>query len=364
MALPAELYNLIFEECVSDKALVAAWSLVSKDHLVSTRFHLFSSVRLDHHNAHEFARILAAPSCDIVPLVQQLVLSNRSSEYPWFSSIVPRLPLFPNVTTLCLHNSKSSLSGKTRHILHKHLPAVTSLEIVNFSFTYRTDAIEFACGFTALEALVFYPKVSKVLASATRAQIPGTLRTFALRCAVDDQPNWFLADLAHPSAPPLSDLRVREAGARDFPVLAHVLARLGESLDALALDFSDTIVEAAFMRNYFLKTNTQLRRLELTLGNVAVVEICVIFLRHVVSAVLEEVVLDIWVDPACFAPHPWEALDAAIANGPAGMAIRRVELRVGTLISWPPLAMNIRRRMPLCDEMGVLRVRIDDGEES
>lgn len=118
----------------------------------------------------------------------------------------------------------------------------------------------------------------------------------------------------------------------------------------------------AFLRNYFLETNTGLRYLELTLGSTAMVELCVVFLSRIVSPVLEELVLDIWVDPACFAPHPWEVLDATIANGPAGMAVRRVELRVGTLISWPPLARNIRRRMPLCDELGVLRIRVDDGE--
>ncbi|KAJ6632322.1 hypothetical protein B0H10DRAFT_12023 [Mycena sp. CBHHK59/15] len=249
MALPAEIYNLIFDECISDKSRMAAWGLVHKDYLVSSRFHLFSSVRLDYANAHEFADILDAPSCDITPLIQDLVLSNRSAEPSWFPHVLPRLPAFPNVTTLCLRNSKSVLTEDMRTLLHATLPALTTLEIVNFPFAYRAAAIEFACGFPTLEALTFFPKVTSTLAPATRAQIPHTLRTLALRCAIDEQPNWFLADLAHPSLPALTTLRVREAGARDFPVLVRALARLGDSLESFALDFSDTVVEELLPRD-------------------------------------------------------------------------------------------------------------------
>ena len=77
MGLPAEIYNLIFDECIPDKALIAAWGLVSKDHLISTRFHLFSTVRLDHTNAFEFSDIMETPSCEIPPLVQHLVRISR-----------------------------------------------------------------------------------------------------------------------------------------------------------------------------------------------------------------------------------------------------------------------------------------------
>lgn len=89
------------------------------------------------------------------------------------------------------------------------------------------------------------------------------------------------------------------------------------------------------------------------------IELCVVCLSHIASPILQDLVLDFWVDPVRFTAHPWEALDAVIANGP----VQSVELRVGLLISWPPLASNIRRRMPMCDALGVLRIRIDDGDE-
>ncbi|KAJ6571253.1 hypothetical protein B0H19DRAFT_1255241 [Mycena capillaripes] len=188
------------------------------------------------------------------------------------------------------------------------------------------------------------------LATATHAQIPNTLRAITLRCAIDEQPNWFLADLGSPRAPPLTTLRIREAGARDFSVIVRALDQQGGSLESFALDFSNIIVEVAFLRNHFLEANTVLRRLELTLGSAAMIELCVVCLSHMASPVLEDLVLDFWVDPARFALHPWEALDTIIANGP----VRSVQLRVGALISWAPLASNIRRRMPICDALGVL----------
>ncbi|KAJ6528618.1 hypothetical protein DFH09DRAFT_1413383 [Mycena vulgaris] len=358
MTLPAELYNFIFDECIHDKALMSAWGLVSREHLVSSRFHLFSSVRLDYANAHGFAEILRTPSCEIAKFIETIVLSNQSPEPPWFPHVLPRLPAFPNVTTLCLHNSKSVLTEDMCDILRVNLPAVALLEIVNFPFAYRTAAIEFACGFAFLEALTFFPKIKHNLAPATPARIPRTLRTIALRCSLEEQPNWFLAD----AAPPLTALRIREAGARDFPVICRALKRLGASPESFSIEFSDAVVEMAFMRNYFLDTNTALRRLELTLGGSAVVELCSAFLARAVSPALEELVLDIWVEPARLAAHPWTALDDAIMHGPAATAIRRVELRVGTLMTWAPLAQAIRARMPACDASGVLRVRIDDGE--
>ncbi|KAJ7733680.1 hypothetical protein B0H16DRAFT_1696110 [Mycena metata] len=363
MSLPAELRNLIFDECLSDNALIATWGLVSKDHVVSSRSYLFSAVHLDHPNANKFADILAAPSCDIASLVTHLVLSNKG-DGSWFSDVLLRLPRFPNVATLCLHNSKSILTEDLRTLLHANLPAVTILEIVNFRFAYRSDAIEFACGFTHLESLTFFPKVAKKLPAATRAQIPTTLRTLVLRCGTNEQPNWFLADLGQPSAPKLTTLRIREAGARDFSVISRALASQGASLGYLALDLSDIAVEVAYLRNPILTANTQLRRLELTLGSAAVIELCASFLAHTTSPILEELILDIWIDPAQFTTHPWEALDTVLAGGPPPTALRLVELRVGTLFSWAPLAQNIRRRMPLCDESGVLRVRVDDGQES
>ncbi|KAJ7769984.1 hypothetical protein B0H16DRAFT_1881795 [Mycena metata] len=370
MALPAEISNLIFDECISDKALLATWGLVSKNHLVASRFHLFSAVRLDNLNAHGFAEILDAPSCDISHLLQRLTLSSRSlgraSEWSWFPYVVPRLPAFPNLTTLCLHNSKFVLTEDARIHLHSILPAVTTLEIVNFPFAYPMAAIEFACGFPALEALTFFPKPSlPTLAlgsgSGPQARMPGSLRTLALRCSVDEQPNWLLVALGQAHAPALTSLRVREAGARDFPVLARALARQGASLESLALDFADTIVEVAFLRNYLLEGNRSLRRLELALGSNEMVELCVLVLSHITSPVLQEVVFDIWIDPKKFRRHPWERLDAAIVQGPSAM--RSVELRVGTLIRWAPLARAIRKRMSMCDELGILRIRIDDEDE-
>ncbi|KAJ7115692.1 hypothetical protein C8R44DRAFT_212986 [Mycena epipterygia] len=237
MPLPAELYNAIFDQCIPHKSLMAAWGLVSRDHLVSSRFHLFASVRLDYTNAHEFVDILDTPSCDISSLVQEITISNRSAQ-SWFSSVLPRLPPFPNVTTLRLHNSKSVLTQDIRDLLHTILHAVTILDISNFRFAYRNAAIEFVCGFPALEALAFFPNITSNLATAAPAQIPRTLRTLALRCATQDQPNWFLADLAQPSlAPALTTLRVREAGARDFPLLERAVKNMGESLESFTLDF-------------------------------------------------------------------------------------------------------------------------------
>ncbi|KAJ7692302.1 hypothetical protein B0H17DRAFT_544678 [Mycena rosella] len=262
MTLPAELYNLIFDECIPDKALIAAWGLVSKDHLVLSRSHIFSSVHLDSANAHEFANILAAPSCDIPPLIQKLVLSNRLSGPVWFPHVLPRLPAFLNVTALFLHSSKSVLTQGIRDLIHQHLPAVTTLEIVNFSFAYRTDAIEFACGFTRLEELTFFPKIKHNLAPATSVRIPPALRRLAVRCSSEEQPNWFLADVA----PPVSEVRIREAGARDFSAIAGVLTRLGDSLESFAVDFSDTVVEVAFLRNSFFEANTALRGSSLPLA--------------------------------------------------------------------------------------------------
>ncbi|KAJ7777709.1 hypothetical protein DFH07DRAFT_936709 [Mycena maculata] len=362
MSLPAEVCNLIFDACISDRALMATWGLVSRQYLVSSRFHIFSTVRLDYGNAHEFADILSSPSCDIALLVQHLMFSHRASRYSWFPDVLPRLPPFPNVMTLCLHNSRSVLTEDLRDLLRVGLPGVTRLEIVNFRFAYRAAAIDFACGFAALQALAFLPRIASALATATPAQIPSTLRSLALRCSVEEQPNWLLAELAQPSAPALTTLRVGEAGARDFPGLVRALGRQGQSLTSFALDFSDTIVEVAFLRNYFLEPNTALRYLELTLGSTVMVELCVGFLSKLGSPVLEELVLDIWVDPAHFSEHPWEVLDAVIMSGPASATMRRVELRIGALITWAPLAQSIRARMPACEAWGLLCIRVD-GEE-
>ncbi|KAJ7606260.1 hypothetical protein FB45DRAFT_950921 [Roridomyces roridus] len=366
MSLPAEILNLIFDDCITDKALVATWGLVSRQHLISSRFHVFATVALDDANSHQFVDLLDAPSCDIASLIQELTLSSRGSGSgsSWFSDVLPRLPPLPNVTTLRLGTSKWVLTERMRHLLHRKLRSVTNLEICNFPFAHRAPAISFACGFVQLEELTFFPRIHnpEMEPPPKLVDIPPTLKTLALRCSAGDEksPNWFLAYFGRDSAPELTALRVHEAGQPDFTLLARALGRLGPSLCHFSLDFSDAIVEEAFLRNYTLEKSIALRSIELTLGSSAMVDLAVTFLSTLASPVMEVLVLDIWVNPSKFARHQWEALDTLIANRNAAM--KRVELRVGALFTWAPMAANIRARMPACAAWGLLYIFVD-GEE-
>ncbi|KAJ7109021.1 hypothetical protein C8R43DRAFT_1139822 [Mycena crocata] len=262
-----------------------------------------------------------------------------------------------------LRNSKWLLTEDVRDLFHTKFPSVTVLEIVNFRFTNRTAAIEFACGFPALEDLTFVPRVVHTLAAATRAEIPHTLRSLELRCSPDEQPNWFLGDLAQPLTPAVTTLRVREAGVRDFPVMMRAVEHLGTSLSSFALDFADAVVEVAFMQTYFLDKNTSLRRLELTLVSPRMIQLSTTFLSRATLPALEDLVLDIWVDPRNFDLSDWGALDAVITNVPVGAPVPNVLLKIGALFTWAPLVTKVRERMPMCESMGVLRIRVDDQEE-
>jgi hypothetical protein len=96
--LPAETIDSIVDFHHSDEEALKACSLVCRNWLPASRFHLFGSVDVKHSNVHSFVKLLASPSSTITNCVHTLVIEAVCA----FDVIAPYFKDMVAVTSITL----------------------------------------------------------------------------------------------------------------------------------------------------------------------------------------------------------------------------------------------------------------------
>jgi hypothetical protein len=143
--LPTELTDSIIDFHHSDRTTLKICSLVCRNWIPASRFHLFRTVRVRFDTVHTFADLLASPSSTIARHVHTLHIHFDSFVgIPVFDRIAPYLENFVSIKSISLQGlvlaseySRSRAFGIIGNM---------ELETVSYDFHYRWFALWFTLG--------------------------------------------------------------------------------------------------------------------------------------------------------------------------------------------------------------------------
>ncbi|KAJ7282785.1 hypothetical protein C8J57DRAFT_1555067 [Mycena rebaudengoi] len=340
--LPPETLNAIIEYYRKDPKTLFPCSLVSRQWLQTTRYHLFGDLTLHLGGAHEaaFLALLAHPLCSFSTSVRKLWLLPMQSA-PLHKDADTRLAQLARLTavrTLRIHYQKQ-IPHPTLQVLAHAFKDITTL-LLMLRFPSFGDAVRFVSLFTRLEELEFLPiRTPPGDFPPAELRMPRQLRGLQI-ASLRGHERWFADNRVESlSTLSLSDIRPAE----DIPLLDQMLHTFGPSIRHLTLAFSGQKGSPALGVN--LQPNTQLRTLHVDLSKLTRPH-----LLPVVSALasprLEQLV---WRSRRAFdlAPEPWAGLDALLADRTRFPALDK-------FLIMAPGQLNPRVLMPRCAALGIL----------
>jgi hypothetical protein len=105
--LPAELIDTVVDFLHDDEESLANCSLVCKEWVPATRYHIFNNLLLDRWNMEEFVDLITRPSATVALYINHLIIDQGKSRHTdLFQSMFRRLPHFHLLRTLELRNSR------------------------------------------------------------------------------------------------------------------------------------------------------------------------------------------------------------------------------------------------------------------
>jgi hypothetical protein len=216
--LPTELTDVFIDFHHSDRKTLSVCSLVCRNWLSRSRFHLFGTVCVNSSDIHSFVDLLASPWSTIVSSIHTLhiYLQDTSVDIPVFDIIAPHFEDFVAIKYLTLNGrqwvpiSEESLSrgfGRTRNL---------ELTSVSYDFFDQWLSLSFTLGNGG--TFTFSPSLRVLHSALDGSQQP---------------PSW-LPMVAQLPAVSRVDLRVQES---DLPTIRTVLKSGGQSIHTIKLRF-------------------------------------------------------------------------------------------------------------------------------
>jgi len=161
--LPPEVIDLIIDFLHDDKPSLAACTLISKDFLPSTRFHLFSEVPVQPRHMLPLLELLASPSNQIAPFVQRLLFDNLGKLlfYNGITEVERCIRLLPLLTSRLPHVKSLRFSNfdlehipeDIRRNLFSSFPDFKDLDLYSLHFYRFSEFLDLVCAFPFLEKI-------------------------------------------------------------------------------------------------------------------------------------------------------------------------------------------------------------------
>ncbi|KAF5381600.1 hypothetical protein D9615_005424 [Tricholomella constricta] len=350
--IPPDLVDQIIDHCHADKATLRILSRVCKTWKPASRYHLFSSIRLDPLNLTPFLRLLKTPSSasSIGPLVTHLDLETDYN-LPLFIRAIPSLSKhLPQVRSLRLEirneeeifewkygirsppRARQDLTGvflgifPTITLLELWITCDTLLEVVGLSTSFPSLeslalSVHLTCeSHSALEQ----DAATAPLASGLFSAEPSRLRKLTLMRAEPYVIRWLLRHQPLPRPSRLS-MEISFMTNADISNTGRFLRGAGGDLQHLSLKSAESIY--LLYEHIELSNHDNLRSLAVHVWMYAV-PVMIYLLSSLSSTVLEELDFAAWEseddgeDGRC-----WAKLNALL-SGPRFVKLRRVTVDV------------------------------------
>ncbi|PPQ88188.1 hypothetical protein CVT25_005153 [Psilocybe cyanescens] len=248
-SFPAELVDSIIDHNHSDPATLMICSLVSRQWIASSRYHLFSTVAISHDNAREFVQLLSSPLCTVSTAIQGMDVHFVPGSQRWFGEFARRLILLNNVTIVSL-----GISGSGNTVIREEvqiaLPTLSvRTKVLNVGpgvvFGTFSEFARLLCTFHALQSL----SCSCTFQIKDRAQ--GVHFNSPLSQVYLVTPAIKLVSellLSQGVLPTIASLSMSHLVQDDYPTLSTFLATPNENLHSLAIrmdsSFSGTTLDS------------------------------------------------------------------------------------------------------------------------
>lgn len=237
---PSELEDTVIDFSYDDLATLASCSLVCRDWVPASRYHMFSAILLTAQNAQAFLELISH-STTIAPLVCDVELRftpDCSMMHLQIPSILMRLPHTTHLT-LCPKRNEVVRPLCTSSLAH----AVLSLPLVHLKFDFRSrfeslqQIIDCVVLCPQLESLEVGGSWMKTEEFSAPPSMPRKLHTLTLTCDLDNFLTWFMA--LDDEMPVIQHLFLYHIVQREIDTVARYLRTAGPSLQHLTLAFRD-----------------------------------------------------------------------------------------------------------------------------
>ncbi|TFK68074.1 hypothetical protein BDN72DRAFT_63824 [Pluteus cervinus] len=159
-----ELVDIVIDHCHDDRGTLQALSFVCKDWLPSTRFHLFSQIKLTSHNYPTFLPLLTHPNSTLPHCISKLnLIQDINNEREWLNHLIPDLTiLLPHTRSFTIVSGETKLTRNTRDALSKGWNGLTEISLKEASFRTFREFQDVMCGFPMLEGVELEGSWSKI----------------------------------------------------------------------------------------------------------------------------------------------------------------------------------------------------------
>ena len=243
--LPAELIDTVVDFLHDDEESLANCSLVCREWLPATRYHIFNNLLLDRWNVEEFLALTTRPSATVARYIDHLIIDQgRFRDADFFQSLFRRLPRFNLLRTLGLRNVKwLHYVMNAPDNLVSAFGRINNLKLSRCTFDHPLHLKSVIAGFRSLKRLslshtrflVELPYLEQDAAATGYLQPPKLPDINTLEFWEDDRPhtmNWF----------PFDDVSITSfsvyLGGSSVSSLNQHLKIIGPSLRHLTLDDS------------------------------------------------------------------------------------------------------------------------------
>ncbi|KAF7978983.1 hypothetical protein HWV62_44241 [Athelia sp. TMB] len=364
--VPPEITDMIIAILRDDRAALNNCSLVAKHWLPSARNYLLARVVLHSMNVDSFINLRASPRCTLNNYLRQLVLTLDPTTGP---RVLDYFAGLSAVTTLRISRNAKWLSsiGKAKTGC---FPSVTRLEIDGVQFDSFTNLLHIICGFPALRYLYLRDTTWSRRGDHPEGYVlPTALRTVDVEASRNfkwDLLSWMADDAAFMP-------RSVNLGMVSLPHIKSVgryIERWGTSLEMLSFGLTGLDPgrgAEGFHEEVDLKLCSSLRLLriqqfifyETRHRKSSAASWYHRILDQIDSRHLAEIQLVVFLDdpkqldPVDF-PIDWPAYDQLFAHSHRFAQLSRLVFAVYGSISADVAQREIKRRLPLCDAIGLL----------
>lgn len=249
---PAELVDSVIDYNHDDPKTLINCSLVNKQWIPSSRFHLFSKVKISHTDAREFIQLLTSPYCTFLAVLSGLDVHFVPGSQRWFNEFSQRLFVLDKTTIISLGISGSRntpIRDEARLALSMFSDQVKDLSFGPVLFHKFADFAALICAFHTLESL-------SCVAAFQDAEPPqglsfaGPIRSLTLSAPSIKLVLEFL--LQESTLPTVTSLSLSHLTVEDYPAFSRYLQTPNSILQSLAMTMDISFSGVALGPSLFL----------------------------------------------------------------------------------------------------------------
>lgn len=231
---PAELVDSVIDYNHDDLQTLINCSLVNKEWTPSSRFHLFSMVKISHTNARDFIQLLTSPHCTFLAVLSGLDVHFVPGSQRWFNEFSQRLFVLDKttITSLRISGSRNTpIRDEARLALSMFWNQVKDLSFGPIIFHTFADFAALICSFHTLESL-------SCVAAFQYAEPPqglsfaGPIRSLKLSAP---SIKLVLEFLYESTLPTVTSLSLSHLIVEDYPAFSRYLQMPNSNLQSLAM---------------------------------------------------------------------------------------------------------------------------------